>query len=359
MCYVSEIPGHEGVKRQQMDEIKPMGESYGYVRLALPLMSQYNIPVTPQNYTVWYRYVSGADAELAGVIDELLKSETPFSDETNEALYKRCCRDKDEGELRKIRDDLRNILLTILKEVTELTGQSEEYESFVTRSVDTLTEDASAEEIRTVIGQIIEKTKALGSFGKNIRRKLNETTEALQALREDFERVKTEASADFLTGLANRKAFHDALTEQMDEAISQQKELSLLLVDIDHFKQFNDEYGHLIGDEVLKLVAKKIKEIVRGRDFLARFGGEEFAVILPQTPLEGAQVVAESINRLFAQTTLKAVHTSTTLGKVTVSVGVARYRPGEPPDNLINRADRALYRAKRTGRNRVVTERDS
>ena len=342
-----------------MDEIKPMGESYGYVRLALPLMSQYNIPVTPQNYTVWYRYVSGADAELAGVIDELLKSETPFSDETNEALYKRFCRDNDEGELRKIRDDLRHILLTILKEVTELTGQSEEYESFVTRSVDTLTEDASAEEIRTVIGQIIEKTKALGSFGKNIRRKLNETTEALQALREDFERVKTEASADFLTGLANRKAFHDALTEQMDEAISQQKELSLLLVDIDHFKQFNDEYGHLIGDEVLKFVAKKIKEIVRGRDFLARFGGEEFAVILPQTPLEGAQVVAESINRLFAQTTLKAVNTSTTFGKVTVSVGVARYRPGEPPDNLINRADRALYRAKQTGRNRVVTERDS
>lgn len=342
-----------------MDEIRPIEESYGYIRLALPLMSKYNIPATPQNYTVWYRYVSGADLELAKAIDTLLEKEDLFSDETNESLYRRFCSNTDESELRKIRDDLRHILLTILKEVTELTGQSEEYESFVTHSIDALTEDPSVEEIRTVICQIIEKTKALGNFGKKIRSKLNETKEALQELREDFERVKTEASVDFLTGLANRKTFHDALIELMNEAVSQQKELSLLLVDIDRFKKFNDEHGHLVGDEVLKFVAKKIKEIVRGRDLLARFGGEEFAVILPQTPLEGAQVVAESINGLFARTTLKAVHTSTTLGKVTVSVGVAHYRPGELPATLIDRADRALYRAKQTGRNRVVTEQDA
>jgi diguanylate cyclase len=355
---VPEIPAYERRKSQHMDEIRPMEDSYGNIRLALPLMSKYRIPVTPHNYTVWYRYVSGEDLELAKAIEALLEKEGLFTYEMNEALYRRFCSDTDESALRKIRDDLRHILLAILKEVTELTGQSEEYESFVTHSIDSLTEDPSVEEIRTVIGQIIEKTKALGSFGKNIRSKLDETKEALQALREDFERVKTEASVDFLTGLANRKAFNEALIELMEEAISQQKELSLLLVDIDLFKQFNDKHGHLIGDEVLKLVAKKIKETVRGRDFLARFGGEEFAIILPQTPLEGAQVVAESINRLFAQTVLKAVHISTTLGKVTVSVGVALYRPGEPPDTLIDRVDRALYRAKQTGRNRVVTERN-
>ncbi len=341
-----------------MDAIRPMGESYGYIRLALPLMSKYNIPVTPPNYTVWYRYVSGADPKLAKAIDALREKEGLFSDETNEDLYRRFCADTDESKLRKLRDDLRHILVTILKEVTELTGQSEEYESFVTRSIDALTGDPSVEEIRAMISQIIEKTKTLGRFGKRVSFKLNETKKALQTLREDFERVKTEASVDFLTSVANRKAFHDTLIEQMNEAASQQKELTLLIVDIDHFKKFNDEHGHLIGDEVLKLVAKKIKEIVRGRDFLARFGGEEFAVILPQTPLKGAQVVAESINKLFAKTVLKAVNASTPLSKVTVSVGVALYRPGELPDTFINRADRALYRAKQTGRNRVMTEQD-
>lgn len=341
-----------------MDEIRPMGESYDYIRLALPLMSKYNIPATPHNYAVWYRYVSGEDPELAKAIDALLEKEGLFSYETNETLYRRFCSDTDESELRKIHDDLRRILLAILKEVTELTGQSEDYESFVIHSIDALAGDPSVEEIRAVISQIIEKTRALGSFGKQARSKLNETKETLQTLREDFERVKTEASVDYLTGLANRKAFNDTLIGQMNEAVSQQEELSLLIVDIDHFKKFNDEHGHLIGDEVLKLVAKKIKETVRGRDFLARFGGEEFAVIMPQTPLDDAQVVAKSINRLFAQTVLKALHVSTTLGKVTVSVGVARYRSGELPDTLINRADRALYRAKQTGRNRVVTELD-
>ncbi|HPC04177.1 MAG TPA: GGDEF domain-containing protein [Syntrophales bacterium] len=341
-----------------MDEIGPMGESYGYIRLALPLMSKYNIPVTPHNYTVWYRYVSGADPKLAKTIDTLLEKEGPFSDETNEELYRRFCSNTDERELRKLHDDLRHVLATILKEVTDLTGQSEAYESFMSHSMDALTGDPSVEEIRTVVCQIIEKTKSLRVLGRQTRCKLNETKEALQTLQEDFERVKKEASVDFLTGLANRKSFHDALIGMINEAASQQKELSLLIVDIDHFKKFNDEHGHLIGDEVLKLVAKKIKETIGERDFLARFGGEEFAVILPQTPLEGARVLAKNINRIFAQTVLKAMNISTTLGKVTVSVGVALYRPGELPDTLINRADRALYRAKQTGRNRVVTEQD-
>jgi diguanylate cyclase len=348
----------KGMKAQVMDEITPMDESYGHIRRALPLMSKYNIPATPHNYAVWYRYVSGEDLGLAKAIDTLIEKEELFLYETNEDLYRRFCSETDEKELKKIHDDLRNILLTILKGVTELTGQSEEYESFVTDSINTLAGEPSVEEIRTVMTQIIEKTKALGSFGKEIRCKFDETKVALQELREDFERVKSEACVDFLTGLSNRKAFHDALIERMKEAVDQQKELSLLYVDIDHFKQFNDKHGHLIGDEVLKLVAKKIKGLVRGTDFLARFGGEEFTVILPQTPLEDARVVAESINRLFAQTALKAKNVSTTLGKVTVSVGVACYHPGEQPDTLINRADRALYRAKQTGRNHVVTELD-
>ena len=135
-------------------------------------------------------------------------------------------------------------------------------------------------------------------------------------------------------------------------------DLSLLMIDIDNFKQFNDQHGHLTGDEVLKFMARKTKEIVRGRDFLARFGGEEFAVLLPHTPLSGAAVVAESIRKFFAQATLKSVTTSKRLGYMTVSIGVACYRPGEPLEHLINRSDLALYSAKEMGKNRVSTESD-
>jgi diguanylate cyclase len=187
---------------------------------------------------------------------------------------------------------------------------------------------------------------------------LKETTDELEALQKEFEQAKTASLVDFLTGVANRKAFDDKLAKCASEASTDKSDLCLLLIDIDHFKKFNDDYGHIVGDEVLKFVTKKTKEIVRGRDFLARFGGEEFVVILPQTPLSGAKTVAENIRAFFSEAKLTAVATSKKLGKVTVSIGAALYRPGEPLETFINRSDQALYLAKNSGRNRVATESD-
>ena len=170
------------------------------------------------------------------------------------------------------------------------------------------------------------------------------------------ERAKTEATVDFLTGVANRKAFDEALTKLVGESNAASGDLCLLMIDIDHFKGFNDKYGHIVGDEVLKFVSKKIKQIVKGRDFLARYGGEEFALILPQTSLGGAKTVAENIRVFFAQARLKSTATSTKLGVITVSIGAAYYRSGEPLESFVNRFDKALYFAKNNGRNRVATE---
>jgi len=124
-------------------------------------------------------------------------------------------------------------------------------------------------------------------------------------------------------------------------------------------KNFNDMYGHMVGDQVLKFVTKKLKEMVKGRDFLARFGGEEFAVILPRTSLPGAKTLAENIRAFFAQAKLKSTATSGKLGGITVSIGAACYRSGEPLEDFIDRSDQALYLAKDTGRNCVATELDA
>lgn len=339
-----------------MDEKETIEDTHNYIRLALPLMAKYNIPVTPRNYALWYKYVSGSDDDLRRTIDDMLEKGKEFTGEQSQELYRQFCAENDENELRQLREDLRQILLTILSELAELTDQTEEYESFISNSVNMLSDDASVQEIKNVISEIIDKTKQMGKFRKIIRHKLNETTEALEVLKRDFERVKTEASVDFLTGVPNRRAFDDELKSLVHDAASNGRDLSLLLIDIDHFKRFNDEYGHLLGDEILKFVGKKIKEMVRGRDFLARFGGEEFAVILSQTSLEGAQIVAENIRSFFAQTPLKAVSTSRNLGTITVSIGAACYRAGEPPENLIKRTDNALYIAKNSGRNSVVIQ---
>jgi len=338
-----------------MDNMSFIKEVHGYIRLALPLMAKQNIPITPRNYAIWYAYVSGADRELSRIIDAMLQKGEEFSEETNEALYRRFCAENDENQLRKVREEMQQVLHTILKEVTELTGQTEAYESFVSHSVNALSEDASIQEIKKVATEIVDKTRSLGRFIKTIQHKLKETTEALEELKKDFEQVKTEVFVDFLTGIPNRKAFENTLAACISEVTSADKDLSLLLIDTDDFKKFNDEFGHLAGDEVLKFVARKIKEMVKGGDFLARFGGEEFVVVLPQTPLPGAAAVAEHIRNFFAVTPLRALPEEKNPGIITVSIGAARYRPGESSEEFIHRADHALYTAKKAGKNRVIT----
>ena len=134
--------------------------------------------------------------------------------------------------------------------------------------------------------------------------------------------------------------------------------MALLLTDIDHFKAFNDTFGHLTGDQVLRLVAIAVKQNVKGQDIAARYGGEEFAVILPATTLRSALTVADQLRRAVMTKELMKRSTGEHLGRVTVSIGVAVLRKGDTAQSLIERADNCLYAAKRCGRNRVMCETD-
>ena len=161
---------------------------------------------------------------------------------------------------------------------------------------------------------------------------------------------------DPLTGIGNRGLFDERLVGAIEEALAEEHPLSLLLLDIDHFKSFNDNHGHQIGDIVIRLVAAKLREMVKGRDLPARYGGEEFAVILPQTPCDGARHLAEMIRKILATNKVRLKSRDLMLGTITASFGVASLRQGDTSETLIQRADAALYEAKRRGRNRVVTE---
>jgi len=128
------------------------------------------------------------------------------------------------------------------------------------------------------------------------------------------------------------------------------------MIDIDHFKKFNDTHGHLIGDQVLRLVAKVLQDSVREGDLAARFGGEELVAVLPGADLSICQEVAERVRRRISDAKLTRRTTGQEIGSVTVSIGVAQFRLAESAEALIERCDRGLYQAKSAGRNRVVTE---
>jgi diguanylate cyclase len=177
-------------------------------------------------------------------------------------------------------------------------------------------------------------------------------------LQQNLETVRNESLTDPLTGLSNRKHFDNAITKALSEAVERSEPMSLIMTDIDHFKSFNDTWGHLTGDQVLRLVAMSMKQNVKGQDIAARYGGEEFAVVLPNTVLRSALTVGDHIRRAVMSKELMKRSTGQNLGRVTISVGIATVRNGDTAQTLIARADGCLYAAKRNGRNRVICETD-
>ena len=193
---------------------------------------------------------------------------------------------------------------------------------------------------------------------KALEDRLTLSKSEISNLQQSLEAIRAESLTDPLTGLGNRKYFDRSIEWRCRTALANGEPLSLLMFDIDHFKSFNDSYGHLTGDQVLRLVGMSLKQTIKGQDITARYGGEEFAVVLPNTALRQALTVADHIRRAVMSKELKKKSTGEILGRVTISVGVSMLKPGDDTDSLIERADACLYAAKRNGRNRVICEAD-
>ncbi|RMA97715.1 GGDEF domain-containing protein [Hydrogenothermus marinus] len=163
----------------------------------------------------------------------------------------------------------------------------------------------------------------------------------------NIERFRYLAETDRLTDLYNKGKFNEVLSQEIERARRYKRPLSLIVFDIDHFKKINDTYGHKVGDEVLKALAKLVRKKVRKTDFVARWGGEEFVILAPETDLEGAKKLAEKIRQAVEN------YEFPTVKKVTISLGVAQLKEDDTPDDFIVRADKALYKAKEGGRNQV------
>lgn len=164
------------------------------------------------------------------------------------------------------------------------------------------------------------------------------------------------ARLDPLTGLFNRRWLDENLPELVGQHHAQIRPLTLLMLDIDHFKSFNDTYGHLSGDQALMAVARTLQAHIRNADEVARFGGEEFVLILPETATAEASSIATRLRHAIRRTPLSS-HEGSPLPGVSVSIGLAEAVPGEPTDSLLARADAALYQAKQEGRDRLVIAR--
>jgi diguanylate cyclase len=339
-----------------MDYQESLEQTAEFIRLALPLMTRNGIPANPKHYAVWYDYVSGRNQLLKESIDRALADAQPIDSRLSDELFEQFFRSNEEKVADQMRSEVRALIASVLKQLAASGGQANHFGNVLEAYNSRLEQDLSTAEFRRLINEFMGETREMLEANRQLERQLQKTNQELDELRHQLEAARHEASTDALTGLANRKAFDTALEDHVARIRDPRDELCLVMADIDHFKHFNDSHGHLIGDKLLRFVANILKDSLKGQDLVARFGGEEFAILLPNTPLRGALAVAESLRARVQNQRLKRTDTQRPIGGVTLSLGIASYRPGEPAESLIARADTALYQSKRLGRNRVTLE---
>ena len=254
----------------------------------------------------------------------------------------------------RVMDEIDQVMAMIDAAAGTASNYSESLNSVSDKLINTKDRDG----LRSIVESLVATANEMKQNNEALEQRLNASKEEITQLQENLAVVRTESLTDPLTGLSNRKHFDERLTQAIEEASERSEALSLIMTDIDHFKAFNDTWGHLTGDQVLRLVAMSLKQNVKGQDIAARYGGEEFGVILPNTVLRAALTVADHVRRAVMSKELMKRSTGQNLGRVTISLGVATLQKGDTVQSLIARADACLYAAKRNGRNRVISETD-
>jgi len=324
---------------------------------ALSLMKERNLPANPNNYAVWFHYFSQRDPNLRRTLDMVLNSGEAITEDQLTEIYEKFFTFEHEGSvLRQATSKINEELSNILKQLSEAGDGAAEYGKVLEVFSGKLSDSDDINSLQVLVENIITATRVMEDRNRKLEEKLTDSSEEINHLRGDLEDMRREAMTDGLTGIPNRKVFDMALRQAARDVEEESEEMSLLIADIDHFKKFNDTYGHQVGDQVLRLLANTLVACIKGQDTAARYGGEEFGVILPRTSLANAVKVAEAIRQRLGNKKVMNRTTGESLGEIKVSIGVGRYRHGEPLPQLISRTDAALYTAKNTGRDKVVAE---
>jgi len=344
-----------------VSETNDSGRDEALARDALAWMAQRHVLPTPQNFEVILAYAGGQNTDLKITIDGLISRDCKFEPSIMASLHDRHFRLRKESDaLTELSAKISSELGSLVKLLNTAGRDQSAYGSALSKASGELDHpNLSENKIKSLIDHVVQATHAMEARSKSLEMEVKASSREVAQLRENLESVRREALTDPLTGIPNRKAFASELERAMDSAVQTGDPMSLLMCDIDHFKQFNDTWGHQTGDQVLRLVANCISENVKGRDTAARFGGEEFAVVLPQTALADAVRLAYQIRSKVESKKLVKKSTGDILGVITISIGVAQYDAKEGAEGLVQRADACLYAAKRAGRNRVMSGQDT
>ena len=333
------------------------------VKKLLPFLAEKKIKMSPDNYRLWFDYFQGEKDDVIKELDSLMKLGTQFTPELLEKIYKKhYIRDINDELTKKAKGEISTaevvsskaseILIKTIKEVISGIESTSDYGENVTSFSKKAENAKSLNDLKVLLQQLLKDTADTHKQNQKILSKLEDSNKMLHSLSLQLEESQSEARVDTLTKLLNRRSFDESM-EKAQKYVCAGNNCSLVLIDIDHFKKFNDTYGHIIGDKLLVAVSSKMKDSITDRCTLTRYGGEEFAVICHGMPLDDASQIAEKIRKTVSEWEF------TVKGKrvpVSISLGVSQIKETDDAPTTVKRADKALYLAKTGGRNRVTTE---
>ena len=340
----------------------PFTESFeqasGYARQALERLLRDRVPPNPDSFAVWYAYFAGQHPDLVKAIDRLAADDRAIDDATAAELHERFLA-SDEEEVVLQRTGVR--LQEMLTEITATLEDASEGTGAYGKSLDGLSARIRGakqlSQLRELISALAQETRTMAERNQRLGQRMKRSSQEVAQLRQALEDVRREASTDALTGLRNRRYLEMAMRQAVADAGRAGHTLSMVMLDIDHFKQFNDNFGHPIGDQVLRLVGRVIGDAVSPGQTAGRYGGEEFVMVLPMVELDQAAALAERVRGVVGRKQVIRRDSGEALGSIRLSAGAGALRTGETMAAFLRRVDMALYRAKSAGRDRLEIDR--
>ena len=327
-------------------------EAYALSRKAMADMERLSVWPTPLNYELFINAVGDPGGPLARALAELTAAGEPITETVSEQLAAEfLTRGRLTDQIRDAGDQLNRELESVSKAIRAAHQSSQAYGLTLAGASEQLAGETEGPVLQRMVEELSAATHRIGHENSSLEQQLSASTQEVERLREHLEQVRRDAMTDSLTNLANRKSFDEALARLC--AVADEAPISLAVIDIDHFKRFNDTWGHQTGDQVLRYVASVIARLGGDPRIAARYGGEEFSIVFPGETVQAVLPLLDQIRAEIGSRILKRRSTNEELGTVTISAGVAQRLRGEDPMALIERADAALYASKRGGRDRV------
>ncbi|MEJ0066112.1 MAG: diguanylate cyclase [Caulobacteraceae bacterium] len=331
-------------------------KGYEVARVALEMMERAKVWPTALNFELWLHLVADPDGALALELQRLLSNGEQITDFIAEDLaHTFLPKLRLHDQIRDAGDQLSQELATVSRVIQNAQQTNQAFGQQLAGATQELNEDIASGELKSLVRGLASATNRAQSQNRELEQRLAESTAEVGRLRDHLVQVRRDATTDGLTNLANRKSFDEELERACAEADADGVSAHLAVLDIDHFKNFNDTWGHQTGDQVIRFVASVIGRVGAPPRFAARYGGEEFAMIFSGEDVAQVDQTLRDICEEVASRRLKRRSTNEDLGAITISAGFAERRPGEPPVSLMERADTALYASKHAGRNCVTS----